>query len=312
LVASVTPTSPAARAGLKTSDLIVAIDAQPVEDANAFDYRFATKAIGGSARLGVIRGGKEVALSVVLEAAPDTPHEELVIASPSPFQGARVSNLSPALAESLRLDPSSQGVVIIDIAAGSAAQSLGFQRGDLVLSVNNAKIAKTRDLERVAGQQSRRWNITIVRGGQQVSVELRGGRGAPTAPPRASAPPPVSSATRRGRSPTSCGRGNSARSSARTICSAPTARSHACSIRGRWARSYFGGRPAPARPRSRGFWRARPTCISSKSRRFSPASVTSRRYSTRRARAARSGKARCSSSTKSIASIGRSRIRSCR
>jgi Do/DeqQ family serine protease len=174
LVASVTPMSPAARAGLKTSDLIVAIDAQPVEDANAFDYRFATKAIGGSARLGVIRGGKEVALSVVLEAAPDTPHEELVIASPSPFQGARVSNLSPALAENLRLDPSTQGVVIVDIAAGSPAQSLGFQRGDLVLSVNNAKIAKTRDLERVAGQQSRRWSITIMRGGQQVSVELRG------------------------------------------------------------------------------------------------------------------------------------------
>jgi len=174
LVASVAPMSPAARAGLKTSDLIIAIDAQPVEDANAFDYRFATKAIGGSARLGVIRGGKEVALSVVLEAAPDTPHEELVIASPSPFQGARVSNLSPALAESLRLDPSAQGVVIVDIAAGSAAQSLGFQRGDLVLSVNNAKIAKTRDLERVAGQQSRRWNITIVRGGQLVSVVLRG------------------------------------------------------------------------------------------------------------------------------------------
>src|SRR5262249_14452770 len=174
LVAGVTPMSPPARGGVQSRGLIIARDAQRVEDANAFDYRFATKAIGGSARLGVIRGGKEVAMSVVLEAAPDTPHEELVIASPSPFQGARVSNLSPALAESLRLDPSSQGVVIIDIAAGSAAQSLGFQRGDLVLSVNNAKIAKTRDLERVAGQQSRRWNITIVRGGQQVSVELRG------------------------------------------------------------------------------------------------------------------------------------------
>src|SRR6266516_1704524 len=174
LIASVTPMSPAARAGLKTSDLIIAIDGQPVEDANAFDYRFSTKAIGGSARLGVMRAGKELALSVALEAAPDTPHDELVIASPSPFQGARVSNLSPALADSLRLDPSAQGVVIVDIANGSPAQSLGFQRGDLVLSVNNAKIAKTRDLERVAGQQSRRWSITIVRGGQQVSVELRG------------------------------------------------------------------------------------------------------------------------------------------
>jgi S1-C subfamily serine protease len=174
LIASVTPMSPAARAGLKTSDLIIAIDGQPVDDANAFDYRFATKAIGGSARLGVMRAGKELALSVTLEAAPDTPHDELVIASPSPFQGARVSNLSPALADSLRLDPSAQGVVIVDIANGSPAQTLGFQRGDLVLSVNSAKIAKTRDLERATGQQSRRWSITIVRGGQQLSVELRG------------------------------------------------------------------------------------------------------------------------------------------
>jgi Do/DeqQ family serine protease len=174
LIASVTPTSPAARAGLKTSDLIVAIDGQPVEDANAFDYRFATKPIGGTARLGVVRAGKELALNVALEAAPDTPHEELVIASPSPFQGAKVSNLSPALADRLRLDPSAQGVVIVEIANGSTAQSLGFQPGDLVLSVNNAKIAKTRDLERIAGQATRRWSITIVRAGQQLSVELRG------------------------------------------------------------------------------------------------------------------------------------------
>ena len=174
LIASVTPTGPAARAGLKTSDLIVAIDGQPVEDANAFDYRFATKPIGGTARLGVVRAGKELALNVALEAAPDTPHEELVIASPSPFQGAKVSNLSPALADRLRLDPSAQGVVIVEIANGSPAQSLGFQPGDLVLSVNNAKIAKTSDLERIAGQASRRWSITIVRAGQQLSVELRG------------------------------------------------------------------------------------------------------------------------------------------
>jgi len=174
LIASVTATSPAARAGLKTSDLIIAIDGQPVEDANAFDYRFATKPIGGSARLGIVRGGRELALNVALEAAPDTPHEELVIEAPSPFQGAKVSNLSPALADSLRLDPSSEGVVIIDIVNGSPAHSLGFQRGDLVLSVNNAKIERTRDLERVAGQQTRRWSITIVRAGQQLSLELRG------------------------------------------------------------------------------------------------------------------------------------------
>jgi Do/DeqQ family serine protease len=174
LIASVAPSSPAARAGLKTSDLIVAIDGQPIDDPNAFDYRFATKAIGGSTRLGIVRAGRELALNVMLEGLPDTAHEELVIASPSPFQGAKVSNLSPALADDLRLDPSAQGVVILDVASGSPAQNLGFQRGDLVVSVNNAKIARTRDLERVTSQQSRRWSITILRGGQQMSVELRG------------------------------------------------------------------------------------------------------------------------------------------
>ena len=174
LVASVTPQSPAARAGIKTSDLIVSIDGQAVEDPNAFDYRFATKSLGGAAKLGVLRAGKETAVNVALESAPDSSHDEITINSPSPFQGAKVSNLSPALADDLRIDPSAKGVVIVEVANGSPAQRLGFQKGDLIVSVNNTNMAKTRDLNRVATQQNRVWRITILRGGQQMSVELRG------------------------------------------------------------------------------------------------------------------------------------------
>jgi Do/DeqQ family serine protease len=174
LVASLTTGSPAARGGLKTGDLITAVDGQDVDDPNAFDYRFATKALGGSAHLGVVRSGKEIALAVPLEPLPDTPHDELVIQGRSPFQGAKVSNLSPALADDLRLDPSTDGVVITDVSEGSAAQGLGFHRGDVVLSVNNQKISKTRDLEHATSQPSRVWRITIIRGGQQMSVVLSG------------------------------------------------------------------------------------------------------------------------------------------
>src|SRR5262249_14217068 len=128
LVASVVPSGAAARAGLKTSDLIVSIDGQPVDDPNAFEYRFATKSLGGRARLGVLRDGREVAVDVALEAPPEAALDELVIKSPSPFQGVKVSNLSPALADDLRLEPTSQGVVILDVEDGSPAQRLGFQR----------------------------------------------------------------------------------------------------------------------------------------------------------------------------------------
>ena len=40
--------------------------------------------------------------------------------------------------------------MVVEIADGTPAQSVGFQRGDVLVSVNNTKIAKTRDLEKLA------------------------------------------------------------------------------------------------------------------------------------------------------------------
>jgi Do/DeqQ family serine protease len=174
LVGTVSPRSPASRAGLKTGDVIVAIDGQIVDDPNAFDYRFTTKPLGHTAQLGVLRGGRETRVAVTLETAPDTPREEVVIRARSPFQGSKVANLSPALAEELRLEASAEGVVITDVAENSLARNFGFQRGDRILTVNNDRIARTRDLERVSGQQSRLWRITIERAGKRLSVVLGG------------------------------------------------------------------------------------------------------------------------------------------
>src|SRR5262249_52836812 len=64
LVASIAPQSPAGRAGLRTGDLIVSIDGQEVDDPNAFDYRFATKPLGGEAQVGIVRAGREARLAV--------------------------------------------------------------------------------------------------------------------------------------------------------------------------------------------------------------------------------------------------------
>jgi Do/DeqQ family serine protease len=174
LVASVVAASPAAQAGLKTGDLIVSIDGQPVEDQNAFGYRFATKLLGGTANLLVERQGKSVALSIKLEGAPETARDEITISARSPFMGAKVANLSPALADELRLDTSTEGVAIVDLAGGSLASNVGFQRGDVIVSVNGEEIAKSGDLERVTQKPSRVWQIVILRGGQKISVVLNG------------------------------------------------------------------------------------------------------------------------------------------
>src|SRR5579871_422602 len=174
LMSSIAPRSPAARAGMRTGDLVVSVDGQEVDDANAFDYRFATKPLGGQAVIGVLRGGRELKLTVPLESLPEIARDETLIRVRSPLLGAKVANLSPALADELRMDIDAKGVVVTDVENGSTAQSFGLQKGDIVVSINNAKIETTQDLIRALSQPGRLWRLTIQRGGQQISAVFSG------------------------------------------------------------------------------------------------------------------------------------------
>jgi S1-C subfamily serine protease len=74
----------------------------------------------------------------------------------------------------LQLQNADRGVVILDVDAGSYASNVGFRRGDIIISVNGEKIAKTGDLARVAESPSRTWRILINRGGRQISAVFSG------------------------------------------------------------------------------------------------------------------------------------------
>ena len=174
LVASVTPGGPAVQAGIKPGDVIVSVDNQEVDDPNAFDYRFATKPLGGTATLGLLRDRQEMTTKVALRTAPTTARDEITIHSRSPFSGAKVANLSPALADELQLQNADEGVVVLDVDDGSYASNLGFRRGDIIVSVNGEHIAKTSDLARAADRPRSSWQIVIRRGGQQITAVFNG------------------------------------------------------------------------------------------------------------------------------------------
>src|SRR5258705_214233 len=115
-----------------------------------------------------------VKLTVPMEAAPDVGRNEIVLTTRSPFQGAKVANISPAVADELHLDADTEGVVVTEIGDDSTAAGVGFQKGDIILAVNNQKIGKTSDLEKATRDAARLWRITVLRGGQQIQVTLGG------------------------------------------------------------------------------------------------------------------------------------------
>jgi Do/DeqQ family serine protease len=175
LVVTVASVGPAAEAGLKRGDLITAVDEQNVDDAEGVGFRLAVQPLGGSARLSILRSGRAITLPLKLAAAPEVPaRDALTIKSRSPFEGAQVMNMSPAVAEELSLDGGSQGVVVTTVGDNSTAAQVGVQKGDVIVSVNGTKIATTRDLEKACAERARLWDLTIQRGGQTIRTELGG------------------------------------------------------------------------------------------------------------------------------------------
>ena len=175
LVASLTEGGPAEEAGLKRGDVITAVDGQMVDDSGGVGFRLGEKPLGGVATLIVKRGGRAIVLPLKHVAAPEKPARDAIkIKTLSPFQGAVVMNLSPAVAEELSLENAHEGVVVANVPEGSTAANVGVQKGDLILVVNGQKIATTRDLEKASAARPDYWKLTIGRGGEVIQTVIGG------------------------------------------------------------------------------------------------------------------------------------------
>jgi Do/DeqQ family serine protease len=174
LVSEVAEDSPAQAAGIRAGDVIVSVDGKEVSDPNAFTYRFTTRGVSGEATLEVLRSGTRRKVTVSLLVAPETPPRDLRdLTGAHPLGGAKVANLSPAVADELSIGDI-KGVVVVETEAYSIARRLGIQPGDIVVEINGEKIDSTKNLERFVAKGARLWRLTIKRGGQLIRTVIGG------------------------------------------------------------------------------------------------------------------------------------------
>jgi len=174
LVMQLHPMSPLNKAGIKRGDVLLSIDKKTLDSPQEFSYRFATKPVGGDVEVGYLRGGKMRSVEVDLEQPPeDPPANKTLVRGRNPFAGAVVANMSPALANELRLENFDDGVIIVQVKRG-AARRLGFRKGDVILRIGEREIVSVDDLKSAVRRERGYWDLSIKRGGRVINTGVDG------------------------------------------------------------------------------------------------------------------------------------------
>jgi len=175
VLADIYPGSPAAAAGLKSGDVVLAVDGREVADAAGLRFRLATVPVGGETTLSVLHQGRTETVRVTLIEPPDAPpRDATTVAGRNPLTGAEIANLNPALADETGLPLEGGGVVVLKVKDGSIADRLGFQPGDRLKAVNGRHVGTVAQALPALKTVKGGWRIDINRDGKAMSINVEG------------------------------------------------------------------------------------------------------------------------------------------
>jgi serine protease Do len=164
LVASITPDSPAAAAGLKTSDIITKFDGQTIDTMRSLPRAVAGTQIGKSVDLEVFRNGETVNLKAIVGRLPqDAEEEEVVEEEQAPEQGEEtdegeeeiahedllglsIAPLTEDLRTQYQIGQGVEGVVITQVDPQSAAAQKRVKPGDVIVEVTQERVSDPQEV----------------------------------------------------------------------------------------------------------------------------------------------------------------------
>jgi serine protease Do len=173
LVASVERGGPADKAGLKTGDVIIALDGKPVERSNELPPRVANLKPGTKATFEVWRDRKKVPVTVAIAELKD---DKVAQANPAANEREQVASAGKLGLALRQLNPEerrqlngTEGLVVEE--ASGAAANAGIQAGDLVTAINGKPVKSIDDVRKAVPEQGK-VAILIRRGEASIYVPV--------------------------------------------------------------------------------------------------------------------------------------------
>ena len=191
LVAGVEPNSPAAKAGLLPGDVITSVDGRAVSSPRDLALDVAGIKPGMDAKIGLLRDGKAqtVTASVTTMKATAAAAPE---ASGQPAIGLALMPLTPEARQQFDVPAKTKGVVVAEVAGGSAAERAGIRAGDVLLGVG-AKAVTTPEDAVAAIRDARKSDadsvaLRVLRDGRTAYVAVQPSKARDAAPSAPQAP----------------------------------------------------------------------------------------------------------------------------
>jgi Do/DeqQ family serine protease len=165
LVSKVIPGSPAAKAGIEQSDVIVAVDGVPVLGAADIHNKIGMRPIDSKVKLTIVRGKEEKTVEVTIAPVPKHPVEGASIAPL--FSGVSLGAIAPGDPQYGRV----RGLLVRAVARGSTAWSDGLRPGDVITSADHEIVASVASLRAaLAGRPATGIVLHVLRDGAALFI----------------------------------------------------------------------------------------------------------------------------------------------
>lgn len=139
VISDVSEDSPAAKAGLKSDDIVLQVNGKPIADSRRLKFAVAAMRPGSEADLRILRGGKEQTIKVKIG---DQPGDNRLAKDGSGdkdegvLNGVGVSDLTVAARNEFEIPSSVKGALVTQVDPNSAAAVAGLSTGDVIQEIN--------------------------------------------------------------------------------------------------------------------------------------------------------------------------------
>lgn len=144
VIAEVVPNGPADKAGIKAGDIVLEFNGQKVETSHALPALVAKTPPNSEAVTVFLHEGQRYERTITLGSLEEA---EKTIAGLNPEEttlGLSVRNPSPVERQHIRT-----GIIVTGVKPGSMAESVGIQKGDLILEVGGAAVDSVADFKNI-------------------------------------------------------------------------------------------------------------------------------------------------------------------